>query len=97
MAAEERRRVAEGLREREKDLASAQAEQDAIKQKLMALEKKIIVGGENLLDKAEEQEKLLEESARELEETIETEQKLRCRHGHLHLHCHLHLKCHRHL
>ena len=49
----------------------------AIKQKLLALEKKIIVGGENLLDKAEEQEKLLDESAKELEETIETEQKLR--------------------
>lgn len=37
-------------------------------QKLHALEKKIIVGGENLLQKAEEQERLLEESARELEE-----------------------------
>ena len=34
-------------------------------------------GGENLLEKAEEQEKMLEESAKELEETIATEQKLR--------------------
>ena len=77
MAEEERKKLAENLREHEKSLASAQAEQDAIKQKLVALEKKIIVGGENLLEKAEEQEKLLEESATELEETIETEQKLR--------------------
>lgn len=36
--------------------------------KLNALEKKIIVGGVNLLEKAEEQERLLEESAKELEE-----------------------------
>lgn len=36
--------------------------------KLAAIEKKIIVGGENLLEKAEEQEKLLEQSAKELEE-----------------------------
>ena len=77
MAAEERSKIATSLREHEADLATAQAEQDAIKQKLVALEKKIIVGGENLLEKAEEQEKLLEESAKELEETILTEQKLR--------------------
>jgi kinesin family protein 3/17 len=77
MAAEERGRVADSLREREQHLATAQAEQDAIKQKLVALEKKIIVGGENLLEKAEEQEKLLEQSALELEETIDTEQRLR--------------------
>ena len=77
MAEEERKKLADNLKEHEVDLAAAQAEQDAIKQKLVALEKKIIVGGENLLDKAEEQEKLLDESAKELEETIETEQKLR--------------------
>merc|ERR1711892_528906 len=63
MAEEERKKLADNLKEHEVDLATAQAEQDAIKQKLLALEKKIIVGGENLLDKAEEQEKLLDESA----------------------------------
>merc|ERR1719410_141927 len=77
MAAEERRRLADNLAQHEAALATAQAEQDAIKQKLVSLEKKIIVGGENLLDKAEEQEKMLAESAKELEETIATEQKLR--------------------
>jgi N-acetylglutamate synthase-like GNAT family acetyltransferase len=35
------------------------------------------VGGENLLEKAEEQERLLEASARELQETIKKEQILR--------------------
>jgi kinesin family protein 3/17 len=39
-----------------------------LQHKLQTLEKKIIVGGENLLEKAEEQEKMLEESARELDE-----------------------------
>ena len=77
MAEEERKKLAEDLAEHEAALATAQAEQDAIKQKLISLEKKIIVGGENLLDKAEEQERLLGESAKELEETIATEQKLR--------------------
>merc|ERR1712106_1288831 len=67
MAEEERKKLADNLKEHEVDLAAAQAEQDAIKQKLLALEKKIIVGGEKLFD----------ESAKELEETIETEQKLR--------------------
>ena len=35
-----------------------------MKAKLQALEKKIIVGGENLLEKAETQERLLDESAK---------------------------------
>ena len=77
MAEEERKKLADNLADHEAALAKAQAEQDAIKQKLVALEKKIIVGGENLLEKAEEQERLLEESAQELQETIATEQKLR--------------------
>merc|ERR1719264_128331 len=77
MAEGERRKLAGDLAEHEAALATAQAEQDAIKQKLINLEKKIIVGGENLLDKAEEQERMLGESAKELEETIATEQKLR--------------------
>ncbi|VDN14064.1 unnamed protein product [Dibothriocephalus latus] len=34
--------------------------------RMEALEKRIIVGGENLLEKAEAQERLLEESAQEL-------------------------------
>ena len=42
-----------------------------------ALEKKIIVGGVNLLEKAEEQQRLLEESAQELEQQHEKEAKLK--------------------
>lgn len=49
-------------------LLSSRAEQQLLQQRLQAIEKKIIVGGENLLEKAEEQERLLEESAKELEE-----------------------------
>ena len=45
--------------------------------KLAALEKKIIVGGENLLEKAEEQERMLEESAKELEERLKKEEELK--------------------
>ena len=39
-----------------------------MKARLAGIEKKIIVGGENLLEKAEEQERMLEQSAKELEE-----------------------------
>lgn len=52
-------------------------EQDHLSQKLAAIEKKIIVGGENLLEKAEEQERMLEESAKELEERKMREEELR--------------------
>jgi kinesin family protein 3/17 len=41
------------------------------------LERKILVGGENLLEKAEEQEHLLELSAKELEARIQRENELR--------------------
>ena len=43
-------------------------DQVQLQSRLAAIEKKIIVGGENLLEKAEEQEKLLEQSAKELED-----------------------------
>ena len=46
-------------------------------QRLAAIEKKIIVGGENLLEKAEEQERMLEQSAKELEERRDKAEELR--------------------
>lgn len=49
-------------------------EQAQIQEKLSKLEEKILVGGENLLEKANLQEKLLEESAIELEERRKNEQ-----------------------
>lgn len=56
---------------------SSREEQDQLTNKLAALEKKIIVGGENLLEKAEEQERMLEESAKELEARKVKEEALR--------------------
>lgn len=52
------------------------SEVNFLKEKLENLEKKIIVGGENLLEKAEEQEKLLEASAQELEQRMTREEQL---------------------
>ena len=52
-------------------------EQEQLNNKLAALEKKIIVGGENLLEKAEAQERMLEDSAKELEERKQKEEELR--------------------
>lgn len=62
--------------ENEKALKLAQTEQDSIRAKLQSLENKILSGGENLLEKAFNQEKLLEKSIAELEETNKKEQEL---------------------
>ncbi|XP_062586138.1 kinesin-like protein KIF3A [Saccostrea cucullata] len=77
MAEEERNKVKEDLEEKEMELKKFHEEQDQLANKLNALEKKIIVGGENLLEKAEEQERLLEESAKELEARKAKEEELR--------------------
>ncbi|XP_046354192.1 kinesin-like protein KIF3A isoform X1 [Haliotis rufescens] len=77
MAEEEKNKVKMDLEKKESELRKYQDEQDQLTQKLSAIEKKIIVGGENLLEKAEEQERLLEESARELDERKEAEDTLR--------------------
>ena len=52
-------------------------EQDDLQQKLRQLERKLIVGGENLLDKADKQAVLLEESERELEARVQNEEQLK--------------------
>lgn len=62
--------------ENENALKIAQNEQDSIRAKLQSLENKILSGGENLLEKAYNQEKLLEKSIAELEETNKKEQEL---------------------
>lgn len=77
MASGERDAVAAELQRQENELKKAQSEHDQLVQKLQTLEKKIIVGGENLLEKAEEQERLLEESAQELDERRRNEAELR--------------------
>ncbi|KAG7261061.1 hypothetical protein CRUP_007855 [Coryphaenoides rupestris] len=64
MEEEERNKARAELEKREKDLLKAQEHRE----ELSALEKKVIVGGVDLLAKAEEQEKLLQESNNELEE-----------------------------
>lgn len=59
------------------ELKKTQNEHDILREKLQNLEKKILVGGENLLEKAEVQEQLLEASARELEQRRRKEEQLR--------------------
>lgn len=64
-------------KERERELDRAKSEQEQLKSKLMSLETKILVGGENFLEKAQTQEKLLENSLAELEMREKTEEELR--------------------
>nr|CAD7459265.1 unnamed protein product [Timema tahoe] len=55
----------------------SRTEHEELREKLSNLEKKILVGGENLLEKAQLQEQLLEASARELEQRKKREEQLR--------------------
>lgn len=77
MAEEEKNKVKEDLDKKENELKKYKDEQEILENKLAAIQKKIIVGGENLLEKAEEQERMLEESAKELEERKRKEDQLR--------------------
>ncbi|KAM4675509.1 kinesin-like protein KIF3A isoform 1-T1 [Discoglossus pictus] len=77
MEEEERNKARAELERREKDLLKAQQEHQSLLEKLSTLEKKVIVGGVDLLAKAEEQEKLLDESNLELEERRKRAEKLR--------------------
>ncbi|XP_037635231.1 kinesin-like protein KIF3A isoform X5 [Sebastes umbrosus] len=77
MEEEERNKARAELEKREKDLLKAQQEHHLLQDKLSALEKKVIVGGVDLLAKAEEQEKLLQESNNELEERRRRAEQLR--------------------
>lgn len=64
-------------REHQHEIANAKSEQEQLRNKLISLEGKILVGGENLLEKAQIQQKLLEQSVKELEQRERTEQTLR--------------------
>lgn len=64
MAEGERRKLAEDLLTKEEELKKSKNEHEKLMNKLASIEKKLIVGGENMLEKAEKQAKLLEESNR---------------------------------
>ncbi|KAL0269802.1 UNVERIFIED_CONTAM: hypothetical protein PYX00_007412 [Menopon gallinae] len=59
------------------EIQKAQQLKSNLKEKLESLEKKVLLGGENLLEKAEAQEKLLEKSAKELEQRRKEEAQLK--------------------
>ncbi|XP_052865267.1 kinesin-like protein KIF3A [Anopheles cruzii] len=63
--------------ENQQEIKKAKSEQDQLRAKLSSLENKILVGGENLLEKAKEQELLLENSLTELEHRTKTERELK--------------------
>lgn len=60
----ERRKLAEILTKKEEELAKTKNSREKLTKKLASIEKKLIVGGENMLKKAGTQAKLLEESKR---------------------------------
>ncbi|GMT19509.1 hypothetical protein PFISCL1PPCAC_10806 [Pristionchus fissidentatus] len=74
---ETRTKLTEELEEREKELRRAREEHESLRAKLGQIESKLIVGGENLLEKAEYQAQLLSESNEELEHAREQERRLK--------------------
>lgn len=76
-ADEEKELLEKRALENQQELSRAKSEQEQLRSKLMSLETKILVGGENLLEKAQAQEKLLESSMAELELRDKTEEELR--------------------
>ncbi|KAK6043570.1 kinesin motor domain protein [Cooperia oncophora] len=74
---EETRALVQQMLEREAELKRARAEHAELRAKLSQMESRLIVGGENMLEKAEEQARLLEESNRELELSRTQESRLR--------------------
>lgn len=62
MAESERRRLAEELIQKESELKNNKTEHDRLMNKLASIERKLIIGGENMLEKAEKQAQLLEQS-----------------------------------
>ncbi|XP_065829280.1 kinesin-like protein KIF3A isoform X2 [Oscarella lobularis] len=70
LAEAEKERAAEALKKRQEDLARAHQEHTELENKLQHLKSKLIVGGENLFEKAKKQERLLEDSHRELEASM---------------------------
>ncbi|KAM8710099.1 hypothetical protein ACLKA7_016833 [Drosophila subpalustris] len=74
---EEKEELAMRKNEHLREIEHAKTEQETLRNKLVSLEGKILVGGENLLEKAQTQEKLLEQSIAELEEREKSEEALR--------------------
>uniref|UniRef100_A0A0M3KC26 Kinesin-like protein KIF3A (inferred by orthology to a human protein) n=1 Tax=Anisakis simplex TaxID=6269 RepID=A0A0M3KC26_ANISI len=77
LAEEERQALAAELSAKEAELSRAKAEHSELMNKLHQIEKRLIVGGENMLEKAEKQAKLLAESNAELERARANESHLR--------------------
>jgi len=70
-------KVAAELKAREEAAAKAKAEREALEQKMAAVQARMIHGGENLLEKYEQQEELLKASEVEVEERRKEQERLR--------------------
>eukprot|EP00040_Diaphanoeca_grandis_P018619 m.97925 g.97925 ORF g.97925 m.97925 type:complete len:721 (+) comp27023_c0_seq1:270-2432(+) len=77
MAEDEKAKKQQKLEANIAKIQQEQKEREALNQKLLEVQGKMIVGGVNLLEKVEEQQRLLEQSAKELKVQIEFEEKLR--------------------
>ena len=67
MATEEKVQAERALAQRQADLERQREERNALQQQMADVQSKLMVGGVNLVDKAQEQQTLLEDAQQELE------------------------------
>lgn len=79
MANSEKIKLSEEIQFKEEELRRTKVEHEKLLSKLAKMENALIVGGENMLEKAEKQAQLLEESNHELERAKSNENELRRR------------------
>jgi len=77
MEAAEKEKVAKELELREKELNKTKEEKKKLAEKLQMLQGKLIVGGVDLLEKAKEQQHLLDQSAKDLDAQTKKQAQLR--------------------
>jgi len=75
IAESEKQRVEEELRKRQEELEKERSERDSMAKHLKAMEEKLVAGGENLLEKTEEQRRELEKQ----QEILQQQQEERAR------------------
>lgn len=67
MASEEKAQAERALAQRQADLERQREERNALQQQMADVQSKLMVGGVNLVDKAQEQQTLLDDAQQELE------------------------------
>eukprot|EP00730_Choanoeca_flexa_P000968 TRINITY_DN10419_c0_g1_i5.p1 TRINITY_DN10419_c0_g1~~TRINITY_DN10419_c0_g1_i5.p1 ORF type:complete len:680 (+),score=163.12 TRINITY_DN10419_c0_g1_i5:89-2128(+) len=76
MASEEKEKAEKELSQRQADLERQREERNKLQQQMAAVQSKLVVGGINLVDKAQEQQSLLDQAQAELEDKLKEQERI---------------------